>query len=138
MAQGIPVQDVIDSLQKHILDQRDELRKRPAHPVVEEKTTVAIKQDALATCMKWEVLSITNVEAHELQAMPVFVTASSIEAARNKVSVRELLDMRLRRTLASRLLGRGRHGRDLEGQRKAQAEVLDYELFVADVGVKLS
>lgn len=131
MAQGIPVQDVLDSWQKHLLDQRDELRRREAvdGPASAQKTVLAIKQDATATALTWEVLGDNAGQD------PIMVKAASWEAAKNKVSVRELLEMRLHRRLAEKLIAGGRHKNDLEGRRAAFAEVMAYELFIAEVGL---
>jgi hypothetical protein len=131
MEQGIPVQDVLESWQKHLLDQRDELRRREAvdGPASAQKTVLAIKQDAAATGLVWEVLG--DNAARE----PIMVKASSWEAARNKVSVRELLEMRLHRVLVARLIGSGRYKDSLEDRRAAFAEVMGYELFIAEVGL---
>lgn len=138
MAQGIPVGDVIDSWSHHLVKQRDELRQRElsgqARDEAAQKTVVTIKQHANGAGVHWEVLGMTGVEAHELEHLPR-VSATSLEAARNKVSVHELLDMRLRKKLLERLVMRGRHGRDYAARLSAQDEVLGYEVFVADVGL---
>lgn len=131
MAQGIPVGDVLDSWKKHLCDQRDELRRREAvdGPAQAQKTVIAIKQDATATGLVWEVLG--DNEGRE----PIMVKGSTWEAAKNKVSVRELLEMRLHRVLVARLIGSGRYRDSLEDRRAAFAEVLAYELFIAEVGL---
>ena len=127
---GIDVQEVLDSWQKHLLDERDRLRQ---HPELAEKRperlAVAVQRVCNAYGVHWTSLGGLPEGVEEIR-----VSATSVEAARNHLSVAQLVEVRFRKGLAEAMQRAGMyHGHTLEGRREAFARAIDASVDVVDL-----
>lgn len=130
---GIPVQDVAESYAKHMLEQRRKLRDNPRLADASkppERYDLAVTQDSAATGTRWRTLGELPHGIGEIS-----VTASTWEAAKNKQSLRSLLEQRYRREFASALQRAGLYQTDLEGRRAAMKVALESPVTVVDVAL---
>lgn len=129
--QGIDVAQVVESYGHHMLKGRQKLRDNPRQLEASKPPAhyaLTVTQQSGASGVTWKTLgAIDGVDE-------IRVTATSIEAARNKVSLRELLETRYRREFASALQRAGLYKADLEGRRAAMKVAMDSPITVADVG----
>jgi len=127
---GIPVGDVVDSLAHHLLKQRQHLRDNPRSLDASkppERYSLAVEQTDTANGIRWKTLG-------EIAGIgEVSVTASTWEAAKNKQSLRSLLEQRYRTEFASAMQRAGMYQTDLEGRRAAMKVALDSSITVVDV-----
>lgn len=126
---GIDVQEVLDSWQKHLLDERDRLRQHPELERRQERLAVAVQQQCNAYGVHWTSLGGLPEGVEEIKA-----SASSVEAARNHLSVAQLVEVRFRKGLAEAMQRAGMyHAHTLEGRREAFARARDASVDVVDV-----
>ena len=129
--QGIDVGQVVRSYAKHLTDQRRKVRDNPRslegsappshyNPVVTESRT--------ATGVRWRSIGGVPSECGELT-----ITGSTHEAAKNKTSLRALLEQRFRAELASALQRAGVYQTDLAGRRAAMAVAIASPISVVDL-----
>lgn len=133
-AQGINVQDVVESWTKHLLDEMKANREKGLRgaPLTNIQLKVAVEQRSTASGVTWKSLGglPEGVET-------ITVTASTLEATKNKVSLNHLLDMRFKRVLGEEMIRAGLFRQDLEGRRAAMAKAIDAEIFIADFDFKI-
>jgi hypothetical protein len=127
---GIPVQDVAESYAHYMLRERQKLRDNPGLAVqLADRYDLAVTQERTATGVTWKTLGELP-----LGAQTISISASSTEAARNKLTLRELLEQRYRREFATALQRTGQYGTDLAGRRAAMAVAMNSSLSVAELG----
>lgn len=127
---GYDVQDIMDSWQKHLLDERDKQRDNPRQHAHAEKLSLAVKQTSRATGVTWETL---NELPNDIPA--ITVSATSFDATRNSMSLRALLEQRLKTKLAAEFCRTGMFRPDLEGRRAATTRAIEADVYVADLGL---
>lgn len=130
-SKGVPIQDTIDSLSAHLLKQRQHLRDNPRSLDASkppERYDLAVEQTSTATGTRWKTLGQLPNGMGEIT-----VRASTWDAARNKQSLRSLLEQRYRAELASALQRAGLYAADLDGRRAAIKVALDSSINVVDM-----
>lgn len=131
---GIDVNQVFESYARHLSNDRRKVRDNPKlldtlKPA--DRYSLAVTQESTATGVRWRSLGGLPAGVDDIT-----VTGSSFEAARNRCTLHELMEMRYRRELASALQRAGLYQADLAGRRAAMAVALASSISVADlVGV---
>jgi hypothetical protein len=129
--QGIDVAQVVESYGHHMLKGRQRVRDNPRQLAVNAPPAsyaLTVAQTSTASGVGWKTLgTIDGVDA-------VNVAATSMDAARNKITLRQLLEQRYRAAFATALQRAGLYQADLEGRRAAMAVAIASPITVADVG----
>ena len=128
---GIPIEDVIQSYSTHLTKERRKLRDNPRQLESLKPATsynLAVTQERTATGVRWRSLGglPDGVDV-------ITVTGSSMAAAKNKTSLRGLMEQRFRAELASALQRAGLYATDLEGRRAAMGVAIASPITVADL-----
>lgn len=129
-AQGIPVQDVVNSYATHLTAERRKLRDNPRalEALAPAKSySLAVTQTNTATGIRWRSMNLP-AELGELS-----VTGSSWDAARNKMNLVQLMEQRYRVEFASALQRAGVYPATLEGRRAAMAVAIESKISVVDL-----
>jgi hypothetical protein len=130
-SKGIDIQQVANSWAKHLSKERQRLRDNPrlldaGKPP--ESYSLAVTQEHTASGVRWRSLGEMPHGVGELT-----VSASSMDAARNKQSLRSLLEQRYKTELASALMREGVHPQGLDGRRAAMAAAIASTISVVDL-----
>jgi hypothetical protein len=126
---GIDVNQVGESLARHLSEERQRVRDNPRllEPLPDEPINLAVTERRKPDRVVWETLGTLPFEVS-----PVTVFASSREAALNRCSLRELLERRYRREFALGLVRASLYPDTVEGRRSANRRAISASLHVAD------
>ena len=126
---GIDVQQVVQSYATHLTRERRKVRDNPRSlATLPSRYSLSVIQECTATGVRWKSLGGLPDGMETLA-----ITANSHEAARNKMSLRALLEQRYRNEFASALQRMGLYQTDLAGRRAARQVAIDSPISVADL-----
>jgi hypothetical protein len=130
---GIDVEQVFSSWATHLSAERSKVRENPKlldADKLPERYSLAVEQRNVGTGVQWRNLGALP------HGMPdITVEASSFDAARQRMSVRALLEQRFLVQFAYGLLAQGLYPEGLEGRREALRAAMASQVFVADIAL---